>query len=339
MTNGETWRDGPVTIRVPATSANLGPGFDSLGLALSLHDTVQAQVLPGGLDVQVAGAGAGELDRGERHLVVRAMRAAFAAIGAKPPGLSVRCQNTIPQGYGLGSSAAAIVAGLIAARTLAIGGEKAEVLPDQALFELACELEGHPDNVAACLYGGLTVAWEPGTDGSGSSSFSGRGVRAIRLVPVAGLAPVLCIPAEPLPTVAARQALPAEVPHAIAADNAARAALLIAALTGRPDLLLAGTEDFLHQPYRAASMPATAALIDRLRAAGLAAAVSGAGPAVLVLTMADQRPGAADVRTLAAETGPAWQVLPLAVDAVGATVLSGPAGPGPAHGASGPPLI
>src|SRR5271165_4044182 len=157
------WADQAVRVRVPATSANLGPGFDSLGLALSLYDTVQAQVLPSGLEVQVTGAGADEFDRGERHLVVRAMRAAFAAIGAQPPGLSVSCRNEVPQGYGLGSSAAAIVAGLVAARALAVSAGGTEVLPDQALFELACGMEGHPDNVAACLYGGLTVAWDTAT--------------------------------------------------------------------------------------------------------------------------------------------------------------------------------
>ena len=240
------------------------------------------------------------------------MRAAFAAIGAQPPGLSVSCRNEVPQGFGLGSSAAAIVAGLAAARALAVSCGSAELLPDQALFELASEIEGHPDNVAACLYGGLTVAWATVT-----------GVRAARLAPLPGLAPVLCVPAEPLPTMTARQALPAEIPHASAAANSARVALLIAALTSRPDLLLAGTEDFLHQSYRATSMPATTALIARLREAGLAAAVSGAGPAVLVLTMSGQHPGAAEVAQLAADAGPAWQVLPLSVDANGATVLAG----------------
>jgi homoserine kinase len=304
-----TWPDEPVTVRVPATSANLGPGFDSLGLALGLHDTVRAQVLPGGLDVQVTGAGADELDRDERHLVVRAMRAAFAAIGRQPPGLMVSCRNDVPQGYGLGSSAAAIVAGLVAARALAVSAGGAEALPDQALLELACELEGHPDNVAACLYGGLTVAWATDT-----------GVRAARLTPLAGLAPVLCIPAEPLPTVAARQALPAQIPHAAAAANSARAALLIAALTGRPDLLLAGTEDFLHQAYRAAAMPGTASLIARLREAGIAAVISGAGPAVLALTVAGEQ-ASTRVARIAAQAAQPWQVLPLTVDAPGALLV------------------
>jgi homoserine kinase len=312
------WPADPVTVRVPATSANLGPGFDSLGLALSLHDTVHARVLPGGLEIEVTGSGADEVGRGERHLVIRAMRAGFAAIGAQPPGLSISCRNEVPQGYGLGSSAAAIVAGLVAARALAAGrgaagrahAGSAGVLPDRELFELASELEGHPDNVAACLYGGLTVAWQ-----------AAAGVQVARLAPLPGLAPVLCVPAEPLSTQLSRQALPAQIAHASAAANSARTALLVAGLTGKPELLLAGTEDFLHQSYRAASMPGTADLIARLRAAGLAAAVSGAGPAVLVLTMTGARPGTAEVAQLAAEAGPAWQVLPLAVDARGATVL------------------
>jgi homoserine kinase len=307
-----TWPDEPVTVRVPATSANLGPGFDSFGLALSLHDTVRAQVLSAGLDVQVTGAGADELDRGERHLVVRAIRAAFDAIGRQPPGLLVHCRNGVPQGYGLGSSAAAIVAGLVAARALAVSAGGAEPLPDQALLELACELEGHPDNVAACLCGGLTVAWATDT-----------GVRAARLTPLAGLAPVLCIPAEPLPTVVARQALPAQIPHAGAAANSARAALLIAALTGRPELLLPGTEDFLHQSYRAATMPGTTSLIARLRLEGIAAVVSGAGPAVLALTMAGERAGNGRVAQIAAQAAEPWQVLPLAVDTQGAQLVRG----------------
>jgi homoserine kinase len=317
------WPGGPVTVRVPASSANLGPGFDSLGLALGLYDTVEARVLPDTFQCEVftgyhsarpqpAVSAAEEPGLIETNLVFRSVQAGFAAIGVQPPGLSLRCYNQIPQGYGLGSSAGAIVAGLVGARALAVAAGKPGALPDQELFELACELEGHPDNVAACFYGGLTVAWQ-----------ASGGVRAARLVPQPGLAPVLCVPAEPLPTVTARQALPAQIPHASAAANAARAALLIAALTSRPDLLLPGTEDFLHQPYRAASMPASTVLMARLRDAGLAAAISGAGPAVLVLTMAGQHPGAAEVAQLAADADAAWQVLPLPVDSAGATELPG----------------
>jgi homoserine kinase len=305
------WAAGTVTVRVPATSANLGPGFDSLGLALTVHDTVQARVRPAGVDVQVTGIGAELAGSGERHLVIRAMRAAFAIVGAQPGGIALSCRNAVPQGYGLGSSAAAIVAGLLAARALA-GEDGRAALPADALLQVASELEGHPDNVSACLAGGLTIAWT-----------GPAGVRAARLQALGTLAPVVCVPAEPLSTLTARKALPAHVPHADAAANSARAALLTAALTGRPDLLLAGTEDFLHQRYRAAAMPATTALVTKLREAGIAAVVSGAGPAVLALTVSGALPGPDDAARIAAEDGAGWQVLALGVDAEGARVLPG----------------
>jgi homoserine kinase len=306
------WATEPVTIRVPATSANLGPGFDSLGLALTLHDSVQAAVRPAGVEVKVTGAGAGEVGRGEGHLVIRAMRAAFTAIGGQPPGLALDCRNEVPQGFGLGSSAAAIVAGLLAARELA-GAAGAAALAHDELLRLATDLEGHPDNVAACLTGGLTISW-----------ITAAGVvRVARLTALPELAPVLCVPAVPLATESARLVLPEDIPHAHAAANSARAALLVAGLTGRPELLLDATEDFLHQPYRAAAMPATTALIKRLRKAGIAAVVSGAGPAALALTVAGSGPSAADVTSIAAEAGPAWRVMALGVDADGASVLPG----------------
>jgi homoserine kinase len=301
------WPAVPVTVRVPATSANLGPGFDSFGLALGLHDVLSARIIPAGVDLQVTGMGQDTAAAGERHLVIRAMRAAFDVVGSQPGGIALQCQNAVPQGFGLGSSAAAIVAGLLAARALA-GEAGAAALPDPRVLALATGLEGHPDNVAACLLGGLTIAWRP-ADGM---------VRAARLEPAAELRPVVCVPAAPLSTEVARQVLPAAVPHADAAANSARAALLVAALTSRPDLLLAGTEDFLHQRYRAPSMPATAELIAELRAAGIAAAVSGAGPSVLALP-ADEA-GVATVAALAGDSrsGAGWQVLPLAVDGSGA---------------------
>jgi homoserine kinase len=304
-----TWAAAPVTVRVPATSANLGPGFDSLGLALTMYDKVQAAVRPSGLEVRVTGAGAGEVGTGEGHLVVRAMRAAFAAIGGQPPGLALHCWNEVPQGFGLGSSAAAIIAGLLAARELA-GPGGAAALPPEKLLQLATDLEGHPDNVAACLSGGLTISWVTAT-----------GVKLARLTPLAGLVPVLCLPSVPLATESARLVLPTEIPHALAAANSARAALLVAGLTGRPELLLDATEDFLHQPYRAAAMPATAALIDQLRDAGVAAMVSGAGPAALALTVTGTGPSAADVTRIADLAGPAWRVLPLGIDTDGARLL------------------
>jgi homoserine kinase len=305
------WISEPVTVRAPATSANLGPGFDSLGLALSLYDTVQARVLPGGIEVHVTGVGAGDVGRGEEHLVVRAMRVAFTAMGAEPPGIGITCRNEVPQGFGLGSSAAAIVAGLLAGRALG-GPDGVAALPDAEVLRLACDIEGHPDNVAACLLGGLTVAWD-----------SEAGVRVARLMPLAGLAPVVCVPAEPLATAKARLALPAQIAHAAAAANAARAALLIAGLTGRPELLFDGTEDFLHQPFRAAAMPATTALIGRLRSAGIAAVVSGAGPSVLALIVDGDQSSADTVAKIAGEAGSRWQILAVDVDVDGARLLPG----------------
>jgi homoserine kinase len=298
------WPDRPVTVRVPATSANLGPGFDALGLALGLHDVVQARIIADGVAIKVSGAGEDTVAADDAHLVIQAMRAAFSLLGAQPPGIGLRCTNAIPQGYGLGSSAGAIVAGLLAARALSPGGGR---LDGPELLQLASRIEGHPDNVAACLAGGLTIAWT-----------SARGAEAARLEPLDGLTPVLCVPADPMLTHTARGLLPASVPHADAAANAARAALLIVGLTAKPALLMAGTEDLLHQRYRAAAMPATADLIDRLRDAGIPAVVSGAGPSVLALTVAGTHPGPRAVPPLAEQTGVAWQVRTLEVDRRGA---------------------
>jgi len=338
------WPRRCVRVRVPATSANLGPGFDALGLALALHDEVEAEVTGSGLAVEVSGEGAEDATAGERHLVVRAMRVVFAATaGGQPPGLALRCTNAIPQGRGLGSSAGAVVAGLLAARALAgaaspepsesgaapsdtpspersgpgaaRSGRGPGPLPDDALLALATEFEGHADNAAACLAGGLTVVWNPGT-----------GPRAVRLDPLPAIVPVLCVPLESMPTTAARRALPPTVPHADAAANAGRAALLVTALTQAPDLLLDATQDVLHQPYRAPLMPATADLIGRLRGAGIAAVLSGAGPSVLALTVRGKTLGPAEVDSIASQAGRQWHVSPLDVDRQGATIASVPPG-------------
>jgi homoserine kinase len=315
------WLDQPVTVRVPATSANLGPGFDTLGLALRLHDVVTASVTSAELRIEVSGVGSATAGQGEDHLVVRAMRAAFGALGEQPPGIALRCENAIPHGFGLGSSAAAIVGGLLAARALT-GVRGARLLPEPAVLRLAAEIEGHADNVAACLSGGLTVAWT-----------SGSQARSARLEPVAGLTPVLCVPGEPLATEIARQALPSAVPHANAAMNAARSALLVAALTDSRlsldlDLLLEATRDFLHQPYRAGSMPETARLVEALRDDGIPAVVSGAGPAVLALITPGVAAGADAVAAIAAESGADWLVNALDIDREGAVVRVGdPASP------------
>ncbi|MGC4893164.1 homoserine kinase [Micromonospora sp. DT31] len=266
-----TFASGPVRVRVPATSANLGPGFDALGLALGRHDEVTAEVTGGGVRVAVTGEGAGELPADERHLVVTAMRATFDELGGQPAGLALECVNRIPQARGLGSSSAAIVAGVLAARALVVDGDRR--LDDGAALRLAAELEGHPDNVAPCLLGGFTIAWtEP------------AGARAVSLPVAPAVRPTVFVPAERGLTSVARAALPATVPHADAASNAGRAALLVHALTADPALLLPATVDRLHQEQRAPGLPATAALVEALRGADVAAVVSGAGPTVLALS-------------------------------------------------------
>jgi homoserine kinase len=288
----QRWPAGPVSVRVPATSANLGPGFDALGLALGLHDRIEAQVRPGGLDIRVEGEGAETEAAGERHLVVRAMREAFRALGEQPPGIALRCRNAIPHGFGLGSSAAAIVGGMLAAAALAGGtGQRGGPAREQ-LFSLAVQLEGHPDNVAACLAGGLTIAWSQ----DGRAAFT-------RLRPAGRIRAVVCVPRQPVATEAARRVLPAAVPHADAVANAARAALLVTALTADPALLFPATEDFLHQRYRAAAMPASAGLIECLRGAGIPAVLSGAGPSVLALIADGIHPGPDRVAEIADTTG------------------------------------
>lgn len=301
-----TWTGRPVQVRVPATSANLGPGFDSLALALSLYDVVQARVVGAGLAIEVAGVGAQTAGEGEGHLVVRAMRAAFSAVGEQPPGIALHCDNEIPQGFGLGSSAAAIVAGVLAARALC-GTRGLDELSDDAVLQLAASLDGHADNVAACLAGGLTIVWP-----------APSGLRSTRLAVLAGLAPVLCVPEVPLATAAARQVLPATVPHADAAQNAGRAALLIAALTSDPGLMLDATQDYLHQPYRAVVMPRSAALLAELREAGIPAVISGAGTSVLALTVVGLAPGPDAVVEIAGRVGSDWTVTALAIDLQGA---------------------
>jgi homoserine kinase len=297
-----TFRGAPVRVRVPATSANLGPGFDALGLALTLHDDVVVRVADSGLSVDVAGMGAATVARNARNLVVRAMRATFDRLGGRPRGLEVVCANHVPHGRGLGSSAAAIVAGIVAARGLVVGG--AERMDDAAALALATEMEGHPDNVAACLLGGLTLSW---TDDNG--------VHAIGCDLDESLAPVVFVPGTSSSTKAARRLLPDVVPHQDAAHNAGRAALLVEALRHRPDLLLTATDDRLHQQYRAEAMPRTTALVGELRAAGIPATVSGAGPSVLALTTASTRAGALAMGRRG------WSPLPLDVDPEGATVL------------------
>ncbi len=289
-----------VRVQVPATSANLGPGFDSLGLALDVVDDIDVRATTGATRVTVTGNGAAALPEGEEHLVVRAIRAALDHVGAPQAGLELRCHNRIPHGRGLGSSAAAVVGGLVAARGLVA---EPEALDDATVLALATEFEGHPDNAAPAVLGGATVAWTDAT-----------GPRAARIPVGDHVRPTVLVPPAELLTGTARAVLPRSVAHEDAAFNAGRAALLVLALGARPELLLPGTEDRLHQRQRAIVMEETLKVVDTLRELGLPAVVSGAGPSVLVLTRVE------DAR-LAAFTRHGWQVHTPAVADEGARVV------------------
>lgn len=291
---------GPVTVRAPATSANLGPGFDSLALCLDLADVATVEVTASGTGVCIAGEGADNLARDDSHLVVATMREVFERWGLEQPGLRLDCANAIPQGRGLGSSAAAIGAGLRLAEAVA----PTHTLSAGEALGLATALEGHPDNVAACLLGGLTIAW---TD---------RGVpSATRLAVDPSVQPVVLLAPASLSTREARALLPASVTHRDASENAARAALLVAALTTDPGLLLPATSDRLHQDARRPAMGESLALVDVLRGRGVAAVISGAGPSVLALCV---RRHLADVL----DSVPAgWRALPVSVCSEGVSVV------------------
>ena len=295
-----TFVEGPVAVTVPATSANLGPGFDALGLALALRDRLEGEVLAEGLVVEVEGAGAGEVPLDERHLVVRAMRVGFEALGVEPPGLRLACHNVVPHARGLGSSSAAIVGGLALARALVVGG--VDRLDDDALFGLAAAMEGHPDNVAPAALGGFVI--------SGLDQRSGE-FYAVRADVDARIGAVVLVPPDGVETEVARGLLPAQVPHADAAANVGRAALLVAALGGRPEHLLAGTEDRLHQEYRRPAMPATLDLVAALRRDGVPAIVSGAGPTVLAFT---DGPDSEQTAAILARCPSGWSAQHLAID-------------------------
>ncbi|WP_280385258.1 homoserine kinase [Nocardia wallacei] len=277
-----------VTARVPASSANLGPGFDSLGIALGLYDEIVVRTTDSGLTIRVEGEGADDVPWGPSHLVVRAIERGLESAGVWADGLDVLCRNVIPHSRGLGSSASAVVGGLAAGRGLAREFDPELTGDDAELVQLASEFEGHPDNAAASVLGGIVVSWtETGspvdTGANGKSDHHQRIYRAVRLDPHAALRATVLVPEERSSTAHTRGLLPELVPHGDAAFNASRAALAVVALTQRPDLLLPATADRLHQGYRSAALPLTTAWITRLRDAAIAATVSGAGPTVLAL--------------------------------------------------------
>ena len=271
---------------VAASSANLGPGFDSLGLALALYDEITVETVSGATVVDVEGEGQGQVPTGDENLVAVAIRRGLVAAGADAHGLKVHCRNAIPHSRGLGSSAAAVVGGLAAANAL-VAQTDLEPLCTEALIQLSGEFEGHPDNASASVLGGAVVSWTEAQAGGGTAR-SGYFAAPLKLHPDIRLFPG--IPELRSSTAETRVLLPAQVSHEDARFNVSRAALLVLALTERPDLLMAATEDLLHQPQRAPAMPASAEYLQLLRQHGVAAVLSGAGPSVLALTAGSDLP-------------------------------------------------
>lgn len=266
-----------VTLTVPASSANLGPGYDTMGLALQMRDTVTVRATTGATHVTVEGEGAGEVPTDDSNLVVQALRAGLESAGAPQVGVEMRCCNRIPHGRGLGSSSAAIVAGLSAAGAL-LGGE---ALTQDDVFQLAVQMEGHPDNAAPTVYGKAVVGWMETSETGTPRAYA----RTFEVHP--DICVTVLIPHFELATSKARNLLPDTVPHRDAAFNVSRAALLPLALSAYPELLFYATEDRLHQEYRRVGMPESLKIVDKLRAAGIPAAISGAGPSVIVFNHLD----------------------------------------------------
>ena len=301
-----------VVVEVPATTANLGPGFDTLGMALTIQDRLSATVVDTpGVVVGVQGVGEGEVPTDETNLIARSLAHAFASKKIPMPGIHLEAHNVIPHGRGLGSSGAAIVSGVMAAKGLLEG--IAEFSASE-LLALATDMEGHPDNIAPSLFGGLTIAW-----------MTDEGPKHKKLSVHRGVSLVVAVPEDSsMSTQLARSLQPETVPHQDAIFNLSRSALLIAALIQSPELLFEATEDRLHQNYRASAMKDTDALLQSLRAKGYAAVVSGAGPSVLILCPdPGQRLDIAQV--VEAHPGGTWTSHMLTVDERGATVEEVPA--------------
>ena len=299
----------PIQVQVPATSANLGPGFDSLGLALALHDRYIAQVLDDAvIDIDITGEGADNLPRNEKNLVIKSMYKGFEFLGGKPRGVALRALNVIPHSRGLGSSASAIVGGLSLARALVLGGN--ERMSNDEMLNLAYEIEGHPDNVAAAIYGGATVAWQEMQHGH-------KVALSVQLEVDPRISAIAFVPSNSVSTSRARKMLPELISHSDGVQNSTNTALLVHALQHRPDLLHSATEDFLHQSYRAEAMPTSFALLMKLRKAGVAAFVSGAGPTILVLHTG----GTVEVDELIRAAGEKFTSMALGISRSGVTLI------------------
>ena len=305
-----TFKAQPVQVQVPATSANLGPGFDCLGLALYLHDRYMAQVMDEqGVDIDVAGEGADSVPTTDKNLVIKAMYKGFDFLGGRPRGISLRQLNVIPHGRGLGSSASAIVGGLALARALVLGGNERMSLED--MLNIANEMEGHPDNVSAAIYGSANIAWQENQRGH-------LVAQSLNIEVDPRISALAFVPATELSTSKARKMLPETIAHQDAVKNSINTAVLVQALQGRPDLLLSATEDYLHQSYRQEAMPQSFALMTKFRKAGVAAFISGAGPTVLVLHTG----GDTEAAELAHAAGEKFRMIALGISRTGVAVVT-----------------
>ncbi|MDR0504852.1 MAG: homoserine kinase [Bifidobacteriaceae bacterium] len=288
-----------VRVRVPATTANLGPGFDSLGLALDIWDEIEARAVMGPSKVVVEGEGATTVPLDDTHLVVRAARYALEAVGAPEIGFDLLCHNRIRHSQGLGSSASAVVAGALIVRGM-IADPTA--LNAREVFEIATAFEGHPDNAAPAVFGRGTIGW-----------LNGQVARCTRFDVHPEVRLLVALPTNTVSTKVARAVLTERVDRQDAVFNLARSALAVHALTAEPALLFEATEDRLHQEQRREVMPQTLDLIDQLRSQRIAAVVSGAGPGVLIMSVLPP----AELRSL---IPPQWQVLSPAVATHGGVV-------------------
>jgi len=305
-----TFKAQSVQVQVPASSANLGPGFDCLGLALNLHDRYMAQVMDEpGVDVDVTGEGADNIPTTDKNLVIKAMHKGFDFLGGRPRGIALRQLNVIPHGRGLGSSAAAIVGGLALARALVLGGN--ERMSNEDMLNIANEMEGHPDNVSAAIFGGVNLAWQESQRGHVVA-------QSLNFDVDPRIGALAFVPSTEFSTSKARKMLPESIPHSDAVKNSTNVAVLVQALQNRPDLLLGATADYLHQSYRKDAMPNSFALMSKLRSAGVAAFISGAGPAVLVLHTG----GESEAAELERAAGDKFQMIALGISRAGVSVIT-----------------
>jgi homoserine kinase len=284
-----------IVVLAPATSANLGSGFDTAGLALDWWDTLRVRAIdgnPGHFTLKVTGEGAETISFGRDNLLIEAMARFSREVGVMVPAVSLELEIGFPLGRGFGSSAAGIALGLIAAREVT-----ACDMSDSDLFELATGIEGHPDNVAPCLFGGATLC----RNEQGAHRYHSIDIHH-------DLAAFALISPEAMGTKTARAILPPTVPFADAVWTAGRAALLPLALAGAFDLLRPATDDVLHQKQRLAGWPDAMRALDVLRARGHAAFVSGAGPSLLVLCQREQLPQVQRDAEAACQRAAGWRL-------------------------------